>query len=100
MHEQGNSLKLEYMLKDEVRAEKNLPPLPSGEGQTLKQPQTSNSFNVSTSPQNQNWADAKVSNSHPEFVSSMQRLIDAAKIGALTRAAAIHEAEHLIGNYN
>jgi len=30
----------------------------------------------------------------------MQKLIDAAKIGALTRAAAIHEAEHLIGNYS
>jgi hypothetical protein len=30
----------------------------------------------------------------------MQKLIDAAKIDALTRAAAIHEAEHLIGNYS
>jgi len=30
----------------------------------------------------------------------MQKLIDAVKIGALTRAAAIHEAEHLIGNYS
>jgi hypothetical protein len=27
----------------------------------------------------------------------MQKLIDPVKIGALTRAAAIHEAEHLIG---
>ena len=50
MQEQGNSLKLEYMLKDEVRAEKNLPPLPLGEGQTLKQSQTPSSFGVSTSP--------------------------------------------------
>ncbi len=100
MQEQGNSLKLEYMLKDEVRAEKNLPPLPLGEGQTLKQSQTPSSFGVSTSPQNQNLADAKVSNAHPEFVASMQKLIDAAKLGALTRAAAIHEAEHLIGNYS
>ena len=100
MQEQGNSLKLEYMLKDEVRAEKNLPPLPLGEGQTLKQSQTPSSFGVSTSPQSQNLADAKVSNAHPEFVASMQKLIDAAKIGALTRAAAIHEAEHLIGNYS
>ena len=54
MQEQGNSLKLEYMLKDEVRAEKNLPPLPLGEGQTLKQSQTPSSFGVSTSPQCQN----------------------------------------------
>jgi len=30
----------------------------------------------------------------------MQKLIDATKIGALTRAAAINEAEHLIGNYS
>ena len=44
MQEQGNSLKLEYMLKDEVRAEKNLAPLPLGEGQTLKQIQTSSSW--------------------------------------------------------
>jgi hypothetical protein len=100
MQEQGNSLKLEYMLKDEVRAKKNLPPLPLGEGQTLKQSQTPSSFGVSTSPQGQNLADAKVSNAHPEFVASMQKLIDAAKIGALTRAGAIHEAEHLIGNYS
>jgi hypothetical protein len=89
MKEQGNSLKLEYMLKDEVRAEKNLPPLPLGEGQTLKSSQTPSSFGVSTSPQSQNLADAKISNTHPEFVASMQKLIDAAKIGALTRAAAI-----------
>jgi phage-related protein (TIGR01555 family) len=100
MQEQGNSLKLEYMLKDEVRAEKNLPPLPLGEGQTLKPSQTPSSFGVSTSPQDPNLADAKVSNVHPEFVASMQKLIDTAKIGALTRAAAIHEAEHLIGNYS
>jgi len=85
---------------DEVRAEKNLPSLPLGEGQTLKPNQTPNSFGVSTSPQNQNLADAKVSNAAPEFVASMQKLIDAAKIGALTRVAAIHEAEHLIGNYS
>jgi hypothetical protein len=44
--------------------------------------------------------DAKISNANPEFVASMQKLIDAVKIGALTRAAAIHEAEHLIGNYS
>ena len=30
----------------------------------------------------------------------MQKLINDAKIGALTRDAAIHEAEHLIGNYS
>jgi hypothetical protein len=30
----------------------------------------------------------------------MQKLIDSVKIGALTRVAAIHEAEHLIGNYS
>ena len=30
----------------------------------------------------------------------MQKLIDATKIGALARAAAINEAEHLIGNYS
>ena len=100
MQEQGNSLKLEYMLKDEVRAEKNLPPLPLGEGQTLKQSQIPSSFGVSTPRQSQNLADAKVSNAHPEFIASMQKLIDTTKIGALTRAGAIHEAEHLIGNYS
>jgi hypothetical protein len=36
---------------------------------------------------------------HPQFFVAMQKLIDAFKIGALTRAAAIHEAEHLIVNY-
>jgi len=41
----------------------------------------------------------KVTNLHPEFVASMQKLIDVVKIGELTRADAIHEAEHLIGNY-
>jgi hypothetical protein len=100
MQEKGNSLKLEYMLKDEVHAEKNLPPLPVGEGQTLKKSQTPSAFGFSTSPQCQNLADAKVSNGYPEFVASMQKLIDAAKIGALTRGEAIHEAEHLIGNYS
>jgi len=100
MREQGNSLKLEYMLKDEVRAEKNLPPLPLGEGQTLKQAQGSRSLGASIASQSQVSADAKVQNAHPEFVASMQKIIDAAKIGALTRAAAIHEAEHLIGNYS
>ena len=101
MREQGNSLKLEYMLKDEVRAEKNLPPLPLGEGQTLKQSQTPSSFGASIAPARPELsADAKVQSAHPEFVVSMQKLIDTAKIGALTRAAAIHEAEHLIGNYS
>ncbi len=33
-------------------------------------------------------ADTKVSNVHSEFLVSMQKLIYAAKIGALTRAAA------------
>lgn len=104
MQEQGNSLKLEYMLKDEVLAEKNLPPLPLGEGQTLKQIQTPSSLGASVShqlpEQGQNSSDAKVQSAHPEFVVAMQKLIDNAKIGALTRAAAIHEAEHLIGNYS
>jgi len=86
------------MLKDEVRAEKNLPPLPLGEGQMLKHSQTSGSYGVSTSLQGQNLEDAKVSNVHPEFVASMQKLVDSAKIGALTRAGAIHEGKHLIGN--
>jgi hypothetical protein len=30
----------------------------------------------------------------------MQKFIDATKIGALTRDAAIHEVEHFIGNYS
>jgi hypothetical protein len=104
MQEQGNSLKLEYMLKDEVRAEKNLPPLPLGEGQTLKQSQTPSSLGASVPQQlpeqTQNSFDAKVQSAHPQFVVAMQKLIDNAKIGALTRSAAIHEAEHLIGNYS
>lgn len=100
MQEQGNSLKLEYMLKDEVRAEKNLPPLPFGEGQTLKQPQTPSSVPQQLPEQGQTSSDARVQSAHPEFVDAMQKLIDNAKIGALTRAAAIHEAEHLIGNYS
>lgn len=79
---------------------KKLASIALGEGQTLKPSQTPSSFGVSASPQGQNLADAKVSNAHPEFVASTQKLIDAAKIGALTRAAAIHEAEHLIGNYS
>jgi hypothetical protein len=104
MQEQGNSLKLEYMLKDEVRAEKNLPPLPLGEGQTLKQSQTPTVLGASVPQQlpeqSHNSTDAKVQSVHPEFVVAMQKLIDNAKIGALTRAATIHEAEHLIGNYS
>ena len=104
MLEQRNSLKLEYMLKDEVRAEKNLPPLPLGEGQTLKQSQTSSAFGASVSQQlpgqGQNSSDAKVQSAAPEFVVAMQKLIDNAKIGALTRDGAIKEAEHLIGNYS
>ncbi len=92
------------MLKDEVRAEKNLPPLPLGEGQTLKQSQTPSSFGASIPQQlpeqGVNSSDAKVQSMHPEFVVAVQKLIDDAKIGALTRVAAIHEAEHLIGNYS
>ena len=88
------------MLKDEVRAEKNLPPLPLGEGQALKQSQAPSPLGASMAPQSQVSADSKVQNAHPEFVASMQKLIDAIKIGALTRTAAIHEAEHLIGNYS
>ena len=103
MQEQGNSLKLEYMLKDEVRAEKNLPPLPLGEGQTLSSLKCRARLvcrRLSNYRQGQNLADAKVPNAHPEFVAAMQKLIDDAKIGALTRVGAIHEAEHLIGNYS
>ena len=35
-------------------------------------------------------------NAHLEFVVSMQKPIDAVKIGALTRVARIHEAEHTV----
>lgn len=105
MEQQANSFKLEYMLKDEVRKQMGLKdPLPNGEGQTLKQPQAPSPFSASVSPQvteqTQNSHDAKVQSAHPEFVVAMQKLINDAKIGALTRAGAIKEAEHLIGNYS
>jgi hypothetical protein len=41
-------------------------------------------------------ADAKVSYAHPEFVASIQKLIDAVKIGALTRAAAFMKQSILL----
>ena len=94
----------QYILKDEVSAEKNLPPLPLGEGQTLKPSQTLSSFVISIPQQlpeqGQNSSDAEVQSARSEFVVALQKLIDNAKKGALTRAAAIHEAEHLIGNYS
>jgi hypothetical protein len=71
------------MFKDEVRAEKNLPPLPLGEGQTLKQIQTPSSFGASVpqqlSEQSQNSSEVKVQSAHPEFVVALQKLIDNAK---------------------
>lgn len=123
MTEQANSLRLEYMTKDEVRATKEgLKDLPNGEGKTLKAPASFGASPNSNNPfqqqqgqgqgqgsQNQNnnqqepsnpSQDAKVNALHSEFADQLNQIIKKAKLGALTKDAAISEAEHLILNYS
>ena len=107
LNEQANQIKLQYQTVDEVRegSEDELLPLPLGEGEvvlSLKAPV--NPFQNTSNPNSpppQNPLDHQdaMKNRHPEFTAQLSDLINKTKLGAVTKDAAVKEAEHLIVNY-